>query len=269
MTSNQMINGQSTFINRPRQIIRHCSCCRSTQHTIMQCNDPNLLNFESLLINRRNELREIYTIDLYDKISFFKTWLQSQNHVLIKSYAIKICGAYSRNNLQTCVDKIINLIWNIQPNTNNQGHNLLSQVIQHEYINFPTVTRQNSLSSLDLILIESLVELRNTQEETNENRKYDITGVLYFEEPSKDRTTKKIIEELESLENCNICYDDKKNRNMVSLNCRHTFCGVCVSQILKKCDKNKHPNCALCRSEIDLLIIKDEEIMNMLKENLV
>lgn len=268
-----MISNQMSFINRTRQLIRRCSCCRSSQHTIMQCNDPNLLNFGTLLVNRRNELREIYTIDLYDKISFFKTWLQSQNQVLIKSYAIKFCGAYSRNNFQTCVDKIINFIWNIQTNTdsitNDQGHTLLSQMIHHDYVAFPTATRQNSLNSLDIILIESLVELRNIPAETSENRKYDITGVLYFEEPSKDRTTTKIIEELESLENCNICYDDKKNRNMVSLNCRHTFCGDCVSQILKRCSENKHPNCALCRSEIDLLIVKDEETMDMLKENLV
>jgi len=252
MIANQ-INNQNNFLTRTRQLIRRCSCCRSEQHNITQCNSQILLDFKENLINRRNELREIPSIDLNDKISYYETWLYGQDHNLIKSYSMRFCGSYSRNSLELCVTKIVSIIWNVERNPNN---------LINDYIVLPRVNiSQDSLDVLELRLAEFLSELRNNPLDTSENRKYKICV---------DRLQKlEELEELEELENCNICYEDKKNRHMVTLNCNHNFCGDCISQTLKKCDTLSFPNCAMCRTKISVFKIKDDDTFNILKSNLV
>jgi hypothetical protein len=252
MIANQM-NRQNNFLTRTRQLTRRCSCCRSEEHNISQCNDSRLLNFQTNLTNRRDELREIHSIDVDNKIAYFETWLYGQDHHLLKSYAMRFCGAYSRNTLQLCVSKIVSFIWDVEQDI--WGN----QMPIHNYIALPSVSvSQDSLDYLDLRLAEFLAGLRNEQEQTTENRKYNISGLLCVE--TKD---------LETTENCNICFEDKQIRHMVSLNCKHKFCGECVSQTLKKHNQLFLPNCALCRAKIEFLIIKDEAIFNTLKENLI
>lgn len=136
-------NNQSNFINRTRQLTRRCSFCRSTSHKINRCDSERLLNFQENLISRRNDLREIHSIDLNDKISYFKTWLLGQDHILIKSYAMRFCGAYSRHTLQNCIIQITNLSWNIQQNI--WGNN---EIYEQDYISLPNSS--NSIDSIDL-----------------------------------------------------------------------------------------------------------------------
>jgi len=261
MISNQM-NRQNNFLTRTRQLIRRCSCCRSEGHNITQCNDPNLINFQTILTNRRDELREIHSIDLNNKISYFETWLYGQDHNLVKSYAMRFCGAYSRNNLQICVQKIISLIWNIQPDSFGSilpiyNYNSLPALPIPLPISIMDIS-QYPIGYIDNILIELLDSIRNNNSQPNENKKFEINTVLCVE-----------VEDLEKEEECNICYEKTKNLNMVTLNCKHKFCGGCVSQTLKKCNKFKLPNCALCRTKIDCILVNNPEIINTLKENLL
>jgi hypothetical protein len=265
MISNQM-NNQNNFLTRTRQLIRRCSFCRSTEHIVTNCNDERLQNFRALLIVRRDELREIPSIDINNKIMYFETWLYGQDNNLIKSCAMKFCGAYARNNLQTCVEKIISLIWGVEPD-------ILGNVVpihDSNYIQLPAISIMDIPDPFEFIdLTEFIAGLRNDRQEPIENRKYNITGILCNEIESEERTTQQILEELDTIENCNICYEDKQNRHMVSLNCRHNFCGNCMSSILKKCNPLNLPTCAMCRAKIGFLIVKDEKILNTLKENLV
>lgn len=250
------MNNQNSFLTRARQLTRRCSCCRSEGHNISNCNDPRLLNFQTILQNRRDELREIHSIDMNNKIVYFEMWLYGQEHNLIKSYAMRFCGAYSRNNLQLCVQKIITLIWGVEPDI--WGN----MVTIHEYVPLPAVSILDMpdipLNYLDLRLVEFLAGLRNNREESSENRKFEINTVLCVD-----------LEDLDTKEECNICYEEKQICDIVKLNCNHKFCGACVSQTLKKCNKFKLPNCAMCRTKIDCILVNNNEIMNTLKENIV
>ena len=252
------MNRQNNFLTRTRQSIRRCSCCRSEGHNITQCNDTRLLNFRINLTNRRNELREIPSIDISEKIAYFETWLYGQDRHLIKSYAMRFCGAYSRNNLQLCVQKIISLLWNVQADI--FGWRSQTYGIIHNYIPLPIVSIMDIPDyPLDYMnLAEFLAGLRNNNELTDENTKFEINTVLCLD-----------VEELETEDDCNICYEKTNNRNMVTLNCKHKFCGVCVSQTLKKCNKFRFPNCAMCRTKIDCILVNDNEVLNILKENVV
>lgn len=254
------MNNQNNFLTRTRQLTRRCSCCRNEGHNITQCNDPTLLNFRTNLTNRRNELREIHSIDINEKITYFEMWLYGQDHNLIKSYAMRFCGAYSRNNLQLCVQKIISLLWNVEANI--FGSHSQTYGIIHDYTPLPAISimdiQADSLYYLDLRLIEILTGLRNREQINDENTKFEINTVLCID-----------VEELETEEDCNICYEKTQKCKMVTLNCKHKFCGDCVSQTLKKCNKFRFPNCAMCRTKIDCILVNSNEVLNTLKENVV
>jgi hypothetical protein len=242
-------NSQSSFINRARAIIRCCSYCKIQGHNITQCNDRRLLVFQENLINRRNELLEIYSIDFSNKISYFETWLYSNDQNLIKAYAIRYCGSCLRHTLQICVTKIINYIWDAQ---NNILGNYLNE---NNYIQFPSLDESPNISYdflSELILI-------SIQEHTIENRKFNIKPILCSLNEK----------ECNDSEECNICYEVIKNYDMTSLNCNHRFCGNCMSQLLKKCDRSKVPCCAMCRTEINYIKINNDKLLNIISENIV
>lgn len=252
------MNNQNNFLNRTRQLVRRCSFCRNEGHNISQCNDITLQNFYSLLIDRRNELREIHSIDLDNKIAYFETWLHGQDIHLVKSFAMRFCGAYARNNIQLCVQKIIQMVWNVETNV----YGLLSQIdeITEDYIPLPsrTVMSIMDVEIEEFNLVDYLVDIRNNNEEPNENRKFQIKPILCLD-----------TEELDVEEDCNICFEKTQFRNMITLNCKHKFCGDCVSQTFKKCNKNKVPNCAMCRAKTDWFLVNDNKVLQKLKENIV
>lgn len=245
------MNNQNNFLTRTRQLIRRCSFCRSEGHNISQCNDSILINFQTNLISRRDDLREIHSIDVYNKIAYFETWLYGQDPHLVKSYAMRFCGAYARSSLQLCVSKIVSFIWDVEQDF--WGN----PVPIHDYIALPIMSIMD-IELEPIELAELLVGLRNDREDPNENRKFKINPILCLD-----------AEKLDAEEDCNICFEKTQFRNMVTLNCKHKFCGYCVSQTFKKCNNLKLPNCAMCREKTDWLLVNDIKILNILKENIV
>ena len=49
---------------------------------------------------------------------------------------------------------------------------------------------------------------------------------------------------------CGICLEDVGRKCMVTLNCKHEFCGTCITGTLKSVPNRKVPTCALCRAEM-------------------
>jgi hypothetical protein len=230
--------------------INRCSFCESNNHNIKRCNDPLLKRFEENLLNKKNMLLEILSISLSDKITYFKIWINNQPVNIIKSYAMRFCGAKSKNNVSIFVESIINHIWNAVQPVNVQTESVDSVILVE------TIFIQNSYSYLELELSEFLARLRNDYVQINESKKFNIEIILSIEINNAN---------LKEKENCNICYEETEETDMVVLNCDHKFCGTCVKQILKKCK----PNCALCRQKIVCMTIKNEELVDNLKENIV
>ena len=232
--------------NQNSNKIRRCSCCGSQNHNIKLCNDQSLISFEENLFNKKSMLLEIVSIQLNDKISYFTIWVKKQSTKLIKNYALRFCGANSKNNLQTCIELVINYIWDI---SNSEETNLI--VDDNSFI-------QNSYSYLELELSDFLARLRNEYKQMNESRKFDIT-ILNNKTKIKD----------DDLSECNICYEPIEEKDMIKLNCDHQFCKNCIKQTLKKCSPNCSPSCAMCRSKIICMTINDNNIINDLKDNLI
>ena len=239
--------------------INCCSFCKSNQHNIKLCNDPLLLKFGDNLLKKKRMLSEIISIILSDKIAYFEIWINNQPIKLIKSYALRFCGAKSKNNSRMLVESIINYIWNIEINeVNLEVNSQINTLINTSTISFENNLIQNSHNYLDMELSEFLGRIRQDYTQLNESRKFNIKTILSIG-----------IKSLDSKEECDICYEDKEEKEMITLNCNHKFCGICVKQILKKCNIKCVPNCALCREKIVSMSIKDENLIDNLKENLV
>ena len=235
--------------------INCCSFCKSNQHNIKLCNDPLLLNFGDNLLNKKKMLLEIISINLSDKIAYFEIWINNQNNKLIKCYALRFCGAKTKNNSRVLIELIINYILN-EPNL--LVNPIINSTLNLQVNSFENIFIQNSHNYLELELSEFLVRLRHDYTKSNESRKFNIKTILSNE-----------IKNMDSKDECDICYEDKEEKEMITLNCNHKFCGSCVKQILKKCNNKCVPNCALCREKIISMTIKDKMLIDNLKENLI
>jgi len=61
--------------------------------------------------------------------------------------------------------------------------------------------------------------------------------------------------------NCYICMEEKNEDEICRLNCKHTFCGVCVKSILASFNK---VGCPLCRNNVITITTKKELIQEEL-----
>lgn len=88
----------------------------------------------------------------------------------------------------------------------------------------------------------------------NQVKKYNISLLLVSNE----------IDE-ECKEDCVICYNEIKCMDMVTLNCDHRFCGVCINETLKS-HKSMYssPCCALCRKQMTNFTVNNQETVNLI-----
>jgi len=207
--------------NRNNQVILpqrgRCSFCRNPHHNISRCNDRRLLEFQQLCITREAQ-----------NVDGFKNWLINysiNNSYIMKAYAVRYCGCYTRYHMGLCIHYIIIKIreLNINSGLREMGReyivsNLLNESQNDEFIEVYGVGI-------------SMVVCRYTI-----NTKFNI------------KTTIAECSQGVSCE-CSICYDDKEKHRFVKLNCGHEFCKDCIKQTLEN-DTSRNPCCALCRSEI-------------------
>ncbi len=264
-----------SFASRTRQGLRKCSHCRSTNHTVNSCDDVSLSRFDTRLRNKRDELREI-GIDNENSLFYFETWLLSIEPGLLKSYAMRHCGANSRISTVHCVHKITQKIFQ---------HVEEEDEAQEEFIPFVEEPFQlitdEEMQFIDPDIVERYHMMRGSRREprTSENRKYNIETLLKEKEKEKEKETEtatvtataeekeeKETATAEEKEACPICYEDE---SMVKLNCGHEFCGTCVQSILKKCCPSKQPRCAMCRVNMSSFEFEDLKAFEKMKSNLV
>jgi len=67
---------------------------------------------------------------------------------------------------------------------------------------------------------------------------------------------------------CPICYESKEMIENVSLDCNHSFCKECMLHIFKMHKTNQELSCALCRHEIKMLKVFDDNAMQELRKYL-
>jgi hypothetical protein len=75
-------------------------------------------------------------------------------------------------------------------------------------------------------------------------------------------------DELQKNEECPICLTDQRKFDIVTTNCKHSFCKDCINKSLTIAkNARKQLSCALCRGQVACLEIKDVEEYNKMKES--
>lgn len=249
-------------ISRIRQIARCCSFCRQTGHNITNCQDNRLTTFEELCISQKNlfQLEENY-------IARFKDWLCSyylNDSLIVKSFAIRKCGATTRTPVNGIIQIILNYIYNIYDTNSGESQDYIPLSSEELYVD------RLRTGILGLLMIQN-----NNRNDLLQNiiTNYILYGILpdkifnieYKIEPNSD-VNKNVLNK--QMCDCNICYESVENVNFVKFNCNHEFCKICVKNILKNCNEYTIPTCAFCRAEIKEITTKTEQVKEYISNNL-
>jgi hypothetical protein len=213
-----------------------CSFCGEQGHNYITCSSTWFADFESLCATRANSLRSRI---------LFKEWLwdiYSDDISLLFMFCVRKFRV-SRVNLdeRICLE-------------------LLTDYTFATYIN----------NNLELEIARLLTELQNLRES---EPMQDVFNAFGSENNFLGYTASRLSRKLDiklSVESkqtedtaaaceCSICYEGKKSKNFVKLNCNHEFCKECMIKTLETHTAN-NLRCALCRSDIKSIQTKTEKI---------
>lgn len=226
----------------------HCSFCGNTGHDIRFCESPNIAEIEHTIANLYvSNLQESMVLQLneaeteakFTNTLFYQFLLRDIRVLAVTSGLATASGhtklEYTRviyrhyyETFQSLVDVInfVNNNNNVVNNNNNYVRDLLHEFNQ-AFIN-------NSESELESEL-ESVI-----------NSKFNITPVLNI-----DATEDECECECEYECECGICLESNITlKQMVKLNCQHSFCSDCIVRVLETTLVDVVPTCAFCRANI-------------------
>ena len=223
---------------------RCCSFCRRTGHRIRNCTDERFNNFERICINfiNENEINEVR----------FRSFLLDEairEPQLIKAFAIIKCNLSTRDQIDVCIESIVNYFRSIFTE-NQEPVNIEEFVTQSEQVIVITTENIRGSGIRDDILF--LRFLRYIWQ--YDYKKFNITTTLNNSD-----------ENLEEKYECNICYENCKKIKFIKLNCNHEFCNDCVKKSLQN-EINTSLRCAFCRSEVINFEVRDLSIKDELNE---
>lgn len=221
---------------RPQQ---RCSYCRTAGHRINNCDNQNI----TILID---SLRSIFNgqnvQELYDHLDI-------QPPSLVTAAAAKIYIRISSTAEQKkygIVTFIVNE-YNRQQDYNNRQQNNYNINEQNEIQNMQNeVANEDAYINMlrqDRALLAFVIELLQV---LSEPRHPTIRPVLVLSEPQVTM--------------CPICYEDKEQ---ITTNCGHQFCGPCMYQHL---DSANHAHCPMCRTNITELHVHKEQDATTVQE---
>ena len=244
-------------INVLRTISRNrcCSFCRNNGHTVNNCNDERLNEFELLCRSKKQN----FSNSSENAETLFCDWLLEinlENPLLVKSFAIKKCGGSVRSSSLTIVQLIIDY-FNYDGTTDDESSDL------DDFISF----RSNELQPLytqDVLLDAAIGLLILSANQTH-------TQLLNIPRFTIDIQTIVASEKMHFDENCEcgICYENISKQNIVKLSCNHEFCKECIKTTINICKTNrKDVNCAFCREKTLSIETSSDKIKLELDESI-
>jgi hypothetical protein len=241
------------------RVSRCCSFCHQPGHNVSRCNSDILLEFEVICANQVRNITQ----------QEFRIWI-TQNyinqHLLLKSFAIRKCKSNSRLPTAIYIEHIISYIfrnyrYDISTDDNFEEDilNILINLRNNSERNHREEPSIEDIQGINqTILREYMLELfnnymTNVRSHYSENRKLNIFSTVENDENSGNCE-------------CNICWEEKEVKNFVKLGCNHEFCKDCLIKSLKA-DLREKPCCALCRTEVKTLRSRTElvhsELLNL------
>ena len=220
---------------------RHCSCCRQSDHTINNCDDPRIYNLQ-LDCERR-------IITLRSEISY-RYWLTHYTDPIVAKALCLNLGlvrtATQVNTKHKVIETLLEAYWHFE-----ERQRQMTRVVQE----IETLEFQRN------ILAEMIYEDEDILEPYLEEGRAFMIGVCHREytQLCQDFNIKK--EECE----CPVCYDTDGTINIYN-DCGHQICTDCFKKILKSLPSNKEPTCSLCRNQIKKITAPSDEESTVLFE---
>jgi hypothetical protein len=258
--------------NRNYVSTRCCSFCRRAGHNITRCDSQPIRMFERetlnfiQLLNLRSELR-VQDISNTENLRRYLLGEALNDSALVRAFAIRLCGASTRSNLDTCIELTIEYFMpriqygetnnqNIQENqpaarpNSRRGRRFGFSELSVPYYEMGERTTIETESILYAMMFIEMIRLINTSSETEIDRKFCIKTKI-----SENQ------DDLEEKCECNICYDMHEKQKFIKLDCGHEFCKDCIKQSLQN-ETRETPCCAFCRADIKFLELRLESIKN-------
>jgi len=235
---NAAISIPTNRIGNLRAIVRNrcCSFCRQPGHTVNNCNDVRISNFELECVNRR-----LLFETTEEPVYRFNQWLSEkylESPLLVKSFAIRKCNCTLRSSFQLCIDSIKNYIFN---------H--FDEEESADFIPFSNEDEINAFADNGILALAGILMMAGY---SNEN----ISEILFNRFLNRNSeiirynftTTVETLEKDEKYD-CAICFENLEKDKFVKLGCNHEFCSDCLISSIKA-TKSNIPRCAICRTDI-------------------
>jgi len=235
----------TSTVNNNSKTTYHCSFCNGTDHKINRCNSPEIealhkKTLEATIFNRFVSLSSQYILFI---------WLEELS---IKQLQV-LCYRFDRRitlnkNRVSYITELQNRYFNEElPDVISKD--LLDEISDENYNYFKElwISKQPHLFR-DIVRITN--RLRPIQ------RKFCIRPLL-------------VLNCDDCFKSCPICLtDDICSSKMISTSCDHEYCSSCFITYLKSLNTEpcKEPSCALCRSNITSLKIKNEDLFKEYNE---
>lgn len=253
---------------------RCCSFCRNPGHTISFCNDERLQQFENLC--------NIQKATFVDDFKGFERWLMDYylaNASVTRAYAISKCGSTTRTRGHEHIESIMvhfygehydlpDLVSDDEVGFDNFAEEINMSLVEYDLFRAALIVRANRSFGISLPLLIDSIYNNFVDVNVERERKFTIAREIKpnntskIEEQEKEKEKEKVCE-------CNICYDIQESTNFVKLNCEHEFCKECLKNTLKTCSSYQQPNCAYCRTNINVLTYQNESVKSEFDEFIV
>jgi hypothetical protein len=219
-----------------------CSFCGHIGHDIRSCESPEIrtieqsfaqLYIDNLCESTYLQLNEAQTEEFfvykmtsryllrYIRVVAVTTGLARASGFTKADYATLIYGLYRQVFFNIAFDNNSS-----ESNTNNINSYVRNLIDEFNL----AATTVNTNTNTNTNIINDLKSFR-----------FDISLIL---DTNSDTSSNTICE-------CGICLEQNiEKKNMVNLNCNHSFCGNCVVRVLEMTSPSKIPCCAFCRTNI-------------------
>jgi hypothetical protein len=242
---------QFNMFRRIQTNIIKCSFCDRYDHNILTCNDPQLNLMEDMLFGEKDNIFENNNLTCEERKKAMEQFIYRKTQISIhslnrwRSFAIRKCG-YSNNyvdNLNVWINKIVDYVFsNERP--------LIESIFNADFIAF----NENDAVSY---LIDNLIQFSNNHNNSfncHDQKKFNIEMCCKETSCNENKTYE-----------CGICYEEKKEKSFVTLECCHKFCAECFTNILKSKCSYSNIYCSMCRNEVKKIDVNDESIKTNLK----
>lgn len=246
-------------------VTRCCTVCRTPGHNIRSCNDPDIENsWKELLIIV--EIQNGATTISQPIMQIAKNYLLFNiTRPILYALGYKMVKTTTRNSVETIAVLLCNEIQQVANRYANSS--LIERRIFARWIEPELNDDIMEIEPENIIdVLEMEIEDPNSITEINENIFQQHEIPIHVEDPKYHQMIEPFMLCLESefelsqTIECPLCLDEKKQIDIDTTNCGHTFCHECICKHIDS--KIGISSCPLCRTHIYSLEVKDIENYN-------